>query len=384
MNKIGLLLPRSTFYNNINLELFDGLKQALESKNNQTEVKLIVENIGFGTDKQQIYRAAERLILEEDIKIIVAYIGHRSAQLLRPLLLASNSILIVLDAGAHLPQEYSTCPNIVYHSLHNSLGAWLTAKKAVSDNYSKGGLVTGYYDAGYLQTYSMTKSYVNAGGEIVFNHATGFKPNDFTMTPLKEFLKTHPNSALLSLFSADFTQWYFNELKENLKEEDFTVYLSPFSLDENVLSQTIHPEKKIFGVASWLKNLQNEENKIFTNTLKSLQKNTSIFSLLAWECASIITIVSDVIIQEGNSISNLPKLLSSFTFESPRGTVSFHEKTNTTLSPLYEVEVVKTNEDKCELKLLSKIDHTHSPFETISTLELNDSISAWHNSYTCI
>ncbi|MDI9308850.1 MAG: ABC transporter substrate-binding protein [Limnohabitans sp.] len=384
MNKIGLLLPRSTFYNNINLEIFDGLKQALKSKNSQTEVKLIVENIGFGTDKQQIYRAAERLILEEDIKIIVAYIGHRAAQLLRPLLLATNSILVVLDAGAHLPQEYSTCPNIVYHSLHNSLGAWLAAQKAMNDNHTKGGLITGYYDAGYLQTYSMTKGYLMAGGEIVFNHATGFKPEDFTMAPLKEFSKAFPKSALLSLFSADFTQWYFNELKENLKEEDFTVYLSPFALDENILAQTNHPDKKIFGVAAWLKNLDNDENKIFTNTFNSLEKNTSIFSLLAWECASLITIISDIITQEGNSISNLPKLLGSFTFESPRGTVSFHEKTNTTLSPLYEVEVVKTNEDKCKLKLLSKIEDTHSPFETISTLELNDSISAWHNSYTCI
>src|SRR3989338_2192712 len=100
MPKIGVLLPRSSYY----------------------------EIIGFGADKNSVYRAAERILLDENIAVVFAYLTQRSAQLLRPLFMAANRLLIVLDAGANLPQEWPTTPNILYHSLHNSLGAWLSGK----------------------------------------------------------------------------------------------------------------------------------------------------------------------------------------------------------------------------------------------------------------
>ena len=71
MNKIGLLLPRSSFYNTIGFDLFEGLKSGLK-KIGRDDIKLVTENIGFGTDKQQCYRSAEKLLLEEDVDLIIA------------------------------------------------------------------------------------------------------------------------------------------------------------------------------------------------------------------------------------------------------------------------------------------------------------------------
>ena len=65
------------------------------------------------------------------------------------------------------------------------------AKEAVNDNNQTAGVVTGYYDGGYLHTYSMSKGFEQAGGSIVFNHATGYKNEDFTMTPLINHLENH-------------------------------------------------------------------------------------------------------------------------------------------------------------------------------------------------
>src|SRR5690606_28766694 len=99
-------------------------------------LKIVSENIGFGADKQQCYRAAENLIFNHDVDVIVAYIGQRMAQLLKPLLLSCNKLLLVLDSGANLPQEHPECPNIVYLSLHNALGAYLSARLAIKDGYT--------------------------------------------------------------------------------------------------------------------------------------------------------------------------------------------------------------------------------------------------------
>ena len=132
MQTIGLLLPRSTFYETIGFDLYEGLRSGLLQLG-RDDIKIKTENIGFGADKQQCYRSAEKLLLEDNASIVIAYIGHKTAQLLRPLFLAANKILIVLDSGAHLSQEYSSSPNIIYHSLHNALGASFRQERKASN-----------------------------------------------------------------------------------------------------------------------------------------------------------------------------------------------------------------------------------------------------------
>jgi len=81
--KVGLLLPRSSFYTSISFDIFNGVKSKLHLDNNE-EIKIFTENIGFGAEKHVVYRAAEQLIMQHDVDVIFAYIGHSIAQLLRP------------------------------------------------------------------------------------------------------------------------------------------------------------------------------------------------------------------------------------------------------------------------------------------------------------
>lgn len=381
MQKIGFLLPRSSFYDTMGFDLFEGLRSGLQHIE-KDDVKIIIENISFGADKQQCYRCAEKLVLEENVAIVVAYIGHRMAELLKPLFLATNKILLVLDSGASMPQEWPTCSSIFYHSLQNAFGAWLTAQKAVKEGYQTGGMVTNYYDGGYLHTYSITKGYEWAKGTICFNHATGFKPEDFTMEPLQNHLSQNPNSALLSLFSGDFTQWYFAELKKWFENKDVPVYLSPFGLEETMLDNAVFASNKISGVAAWSRNIATPENKIFIETITASGRNANLFTLLGWESASIINKILELLEIHKNNTSSIAAELMSFDFESPRGKISFDSKTNTAISPLYDVSI-KENKGYCEIVVNGTIDNIKSEFETFSTLNLDNAVSAWFNSYTC-
>jgi branched-chain amino acid transport system substrate-binding protein len=321
-------------------------------------------------------------VLEENVAIVVAYIGHRMAELLKPLFLATNKILLVLDPGASMPQEWPTCSSIFYHSLQNAFGAWLTAQKAVKEGYQTGGMVTNYYDGGYLHTYGITKGYEWAKGTICFNHATGFKPEDFTMEPLQNHLSQNPNSALLSLFSGDFTQWYFAELKKWFENQDVPVYLSPFGLEETMLENAVFASNKISGVAAWSRNIATPENKTFMDTIVTSGRKANLFNLLGWESASIINKILELLEIHKNNTSSIAAELMSFDFESPRGKISFDSKTNTTVSPLYDVTVIE-NMGNCEIVVNGKIDNIKTEFETFSTLNLDNAVSAWFNSYTC-
>jgi branched-chain amino acid transport system substrate-binding protein len=383
MQTIGILLARSSYYQTIGFDLYEGLRSGLKHSG-RSDIRIVTENIGFGADKQQCYRCAEKLLLEENTSVVIAYIGHRMAQLLRPLFLASNKILIVLDAGANLPHEWPTCPNIFYHSLHNSLGASLAAKQATNDGYISAGMVTGYYDGGYLHTYSISKGFEETGGTISFNHATGYKTEDFTIAPLINHLKQFPNSALLSLFSGDFVQWYFEGIKNLFEGQNLPIYLPPFGFEEMMLSDAEFPSDNIKGIAAWSKKLEFEENKTFIEAMTTAGRIPNLFSLLSWESASIALKVIELIDEHKNNTPQIATNLQSFTFQSPRGRIYFDSKTNTSIAPLYNATIIATNEGKCEVQIESMANDVFENFEKLSTQELNNSTSAWHNSYACI
>jgi branched-chain amino acid transport system substrate-binding protein len=382
MYKIGLLLPRSTFYETIGFDLFEGLRSGLKNTG-LTNFKIITENISFGADKQQCYRSAEKLILEENVDLVVAYIGHRMAELLKPLFLASNKILIVLDAGANIPNEWPSCPNIFYHSLHNALGSWLTSRKAVADGYETGGMITGYYDGGYLHTYSLSKAFEESGSTISFNHATGYKAEDFTMEPLKNHLDQNPKSALLSLFSGDYLQWYFAEIKKWFENENLPIYLTPFGMEETMLENAVFPSNNVNGIIAWSKKIDTPENAIFMETITEAGRTPNLFSLLGWETAQIVAKTLDLINEYKNKTSTIASHLQNFEFTGPRGNIFFDNKTNTSISPLYEASIIENN-GMCALKVGDEIKDVKTEFDKLVQLDLNNVTSAWYNSYTCI
>ncbi|MFC7773805.1 ABC transporter substrate-binding protein [Flavobacterium sp. GCM10027622] len=383
MRKIGLLLPKSTYYTTIGFDLFEGLKSNLK-KLGLEDFKIVTENIGFGADKQQCYRSAEKLLLDESADLVIAYIGHRMAELLRPLFLATNKILIVLDAGANMPQEWSVCPNIIYHSLHNSLGAFLSSKLAIKKGYTTGGMITGYYDGGYLQTYSLSKSFENEGGTICFNHATGYKEEDFTMEPLTGFLNSYPDSAFLSLFSGDYVQWYFEKIKALFNGTNIPIFLAPFGFEETMLKNVICPSDNIHGIASWSKNIINPENKAFIETIESLGKTPNIFSLLGWESAELVKKIASLLESNTNNIPKVIEGLNEFQFKSPRGMITFYSKHNQTIAPLYEASIVPDANGNCSVLINSTIENTNHYFDDLYSQELEGITSAWYNSYVCI
>lgn len=382
MPTIGILLPRSTYYNSIGFDLFQGLRSGM-TRAGREDIRIVTENIGFGAEKNTVYRAAEKMIMEDNVSVVLAYITPRSAQLLRPLFMSSNRLLIVLDSGASLPQEWPATPNILYHSLHNALGAWYSGKLAAQSGNKEGGMVTGYYDGGYLHTAALTYGYTQHGGNIQFNHATGFMQSDFKMEPLRELRANHEGSCLLSLFSGDFNEWFLRDIKSLYGDNCPPIYKAPFGLEETMLEKSVHTGQTIRGYASWSKHLQNPQNAVFIETLQEAGFTPNLFSLLGWEAADLAIAALDLMTTHKNNGRLVTEELKSFTFDSPRGSVHFHKEYNTTLAPLYQVDVVANEEGNCQIAITDVVSEVDSDFEQMAQIELEGTISGWFNSYVC-
>ncbi|MFM2017861.1 MAG: hypothetical protein RL007_1517 [Bacteroidota bacterium] len=382
MDKIGLLLPRSSYYQSIGFELFDGFRSGLKQYGHD-EVKVVTENIGFGADRQQVYRSAEKLLMEENAGIVFAYVGHRTAQLLRPLFMAANKLLVVLDAGANLPQEWPVSANIIYHSLHNSLGAYLAAQRAVHDGFSQGGMVSNYYDGGYLHTLAITNGFINKGGTICFNHATGYTPEEFKLNPIVEHVDKFPDSCLLPVFSGDFAEWLYRDLKKLFPEKLPPLYLPPFALEETMLSKSVFPGPSAYGIAAWSKHLDNTENRIFTEAMAESGRNANLFSLLGWEGARIAVEALARMTENKNDAWLTGEQIKTFRFQSPRGEIYFDAATNTSLAPMYEAQLEDDSSGNCRLKITGDAKETSAAYTAMTAPPLENVISGWYNSYTC-
>lgn len=383
MESIGILLPRSTFYASISFDIFEGFRAALRHIGRE-DIKIVSENIGFGAEKQECYRAAERLILQENVPVVFAYIGHRTAQLLRPLFMAANKLLVVLDAGSHLPHEWPTSPNIFYHSLHNALGAWLSAQKAFSIGYSQAGMVSGFYDGGYLHTYAMTHGFHKEGGSIVFNHATGYQRNEFSLKALQGYLSSYPSACLLALFSGDFSQWFLEELGLMFPIKPPTVFAAPFSFEESMLEQLPFKGQCMHGIAAWSRHLDTEENQTFVDSLYRQGRQANLFSLLGWEAAFIGVKVLELIDIYHHNTLKVSQDLKAFSFNGPRGKCCFHEATQHTLSPLFNTVLTGDAKGNCAIEIQGEVMATEAAFNELTAQPLDNAVSGWYNSYACI
>lgn len=385
MYKFGLLLPRSDYYTTIGFDLFDGLKHGLHFLQRK-DITVVCDNIGFGTEHQNCYRAVEKMLMQDDVSIVFAYISHRTAQLLRPLFLASNKLLVILDSGANLNQEWPQSPNLFYISLNNSLGNMLAIESAVKSGKNKTGVVTGYYDGGYLQTFAASHGCSTFNSEIVFNHATGYKRESFTMEPLKSFVEAYPNSHIHGIFSGDFVQWFFEDLNIHFPDKNLTITLPPFALEESMLKEAEFPGVQTYGIASWSEKLPINENQKFIESLSSKGKNVNLFSLLGWEAALIANHLTTLLEEQKYNGRKVGEALLNFRYVGPRGETYFHKPTQTTLSPMYSTTIIETENGKCALGELNELpsEFILSSFESLVKQPLNNAISGWYNSYVCI
>lgn len=383
MPKIGILLPRSNFYSGMSFDFVEGFKAGLKQIK-RDDIEIVVENIGFGAEKQAAYQAAESLLIKENVQIVLAYIGHKTAQLLKPLFMSANRLLIVLDSGSNMPQEWPVCPNIIYHSLNDCLACYFSAKQAFLDGHEQAGMVTGYYDGGYLHTLALTQSYVDAGGSIVFNHATGYVPEDFSMSALNTHLSNYPGAAFLCIFSVDYSQWFFRDLKEQVTEKQTAVYASSFMLEESSLGQIPFPESKVKGFVSWSKELDNPENKMFVDEMFEAGREANYFSLLAYESVCLVQECIKLLEENQKRVPVAVQKLNGFQFKSPRGQVKFYPAFNYTLSPMYHVEIVADEAGMSKLKVLDLRSDCEADFEKMAEIDLDGVTSGWFNSYVCI
>ncbi len=382
MKQIGILLPRSGVFPTMTFDLVDGFKNALnESGANNYELK--TAGIGHGGNNKEIYTAVEQLILN-GASIIVGYFNPSTVTILEPLMKASNTLMISLDAGYHLPPSVQQPQNTFTVSLHGTLAARITPLIAAKRGAEKFAFTCSFYDAGYRIPFGLFNGLDENNCQIVFNHTTKLKSSEFTIEPLISFITNNTDTAIFSATCADMTKDLFEAAAVSSAFTDVPWFASSFTAEETWLSQMTFPNATISAIVPWGRQLNNPENDTFATKMTEKNRTPNLFSLLGWEAGLIVAEA----LKHANVSAQIAALKTS-SFSTPRGTLHFDPNTLEAITPLYQGTIVR-NEDNgtCRLAIGEAIPENiikmnYSKLRTESAL-LENGNTSWFNCYGCL
>lgn len=385
MLRAGILMPRSTLYPSLGLDLLNGLKQSLKQQQFFDEVKLLIDNIGFGTDEPDIYSKAEKMLLQEDTDIVLVCADSRIAEMLQPLFTASNKILIVVNFGASFPDSWQPAPTTITHTLNFALHAGLTGKLAAAETNKQAVNVISYYDGGYRQCYTLLTGHQHNGGVPRFNHITHLKLSEFTLQPMVEYLEQNTDvQTLLCLFSGEQAVRFYQEVPPLQEQFNLNLYVSPMMLEDSLKVHlgSSFSIRNVKGFIPWHASLGNENNQLFKDFYtKATGQPVNYFSLLGWDAGLVIKeIVNQHQTGETNATA-VVKALGGRNMNSPRGWLKIDAATQQTYGPSYlaacnnhfEITAGTPVED-IENEWIAFTKHSLPPGES----------SSWRNTYLCI
>lgn len=380
--RIGILLPRSTDYPAMGFDILDGLRSCLKQEG-ITEVSVIPENIGFGEDRQANYAKAEKLFMQDDVDLLVAYLSVTNAEALYSLIKTVGKPLLVLDPGMNHP-TVAPESNVFFISLQGMHASYLAGKKA-----AEGGaeviMATSFYDGGYRGPWAYNMGIEAAGGRVVHNYVGHYKESEFTVKPMLDAMAEKKTERIAACFSTYLSTLFVNGLHEqNDSLPPATYYCSSFMAEEQLLGSYKLPGGNFYVFIPWSSGVNNESNNLFKETiLKEKKKTANLFHLFGWEAGMIATYLIRQAENSGTSITDAARSLGSYQYNSPRGKVYMHPETRTTYAPLHYAEIRTGEENKCRLEIIEQVEIASEEHKEIMNKKPEGMTSGWFNNYFC-
>jgi branched-chain amino acid transport system substrate-binding protein len=370
--KIGFLLPRSSDYATMGFDILDAFRIQLQLLGID-DLKLVTENIGFGDDQQLCYAKAEKLLLEEDVQLLVAYNGVLNAEPLYQLAQSSGKAFLFLDPGMQMPLE-DRLPNNWFLSLQGIDACYRLGQLAGQGKRSVL-MASSFFDAGYKGPFFNTNGINAMGGTVSGNYVSTHKISEFNIDRYLELLHENNPEAVIANFSIYLTNLFMKELKaKGAVGTPLPFYCSPFMAEETLLTNSDFPTGVFHTIVPWATTLENEAQFLFLKSIRE-QKNkaANLFHLLGWEAA----IVAFQLLNYG------PQSLANWSFESPRGKVTFDAKTQTSYAPLYQGMIVSDADGKCSLKIDQKLEIMQEEHMQNWAHKQDGTHSGWKNNFFC-
>lgn len=370
--KIGILLPRSVEYPAMAFDLLDGLRINLRLQN--LDVQIYTENIGFGESPDITHAAAEKLVINHDVQLLIAYATSLNAETLYSFAATVGKPILFLDAGMEIFEQppHPLCRHLTLQGLM----ACLLAGELAGEGNKKVYAAASFLDGGYRGSWAFQKGIEKSGGMVAGHFVSNYQPAEFTLEQLTGQLKISEAQSVTASFSSYFLSLFLEHM-QNAGEHAHSIpmYCSPFMADEQLLSGINFPGGIFHTVVPWATSLNGDANLKMTAAIQTEKgKTANIFHLLGWE-AAIIT--KQILL---NSINDI----DGWSYESPRGIVTFHPETKSAYAALYKGRIIAGSNNRCTLDIGNEIAVSGEAHRALHFSRPDGMFSRWKNNFFCI
>ncbi|MBK9486058.1 MAG: ABC transporter substrate-binding protein [Chitinophagaceae bacterium] len=382
MFTIGVLLPGSTLYPSIGMDFLQGIKAGFKF-HQQTAPDIKVELISFGLKDDEIYAAAERLLLVNNADVLVAYAGDHHAEKLAPLCAAAGKLLLMTNGGASYPFFKEKISHTIFHSFNDCLCAFLTGRYAARQEGGHGGiLATSFFDGGYTHTHAMSNAFMLAGGQIMHNYVSHYKKEEFNTDTLTTFIQDNPDTRkLLAIYSGDMARLFYEKMMPVQQEYNLQWYVSPMMFDRTPgdFAEPRPAAPDMCGYTNWLPELENETNQQFIQYFKTEHgKEANLFSMQGWESALLVMQYLKIR-QDAAGTEAAIDLLQAEKINSPRGELVLNEQRHI-IGPVH----FASSTGNLQVTITDSITELQQVWAEMCAQIPTDAVSAWRNTYLCI
>jgi branched-chain amino acid transport system substrate-binding protein len=377
--KIGILFPLSNTYPGMGLDFMDGLNTFLKYKQHTGNVTFLKEGIGFGAIEKDVCMKAEKLLISDDVDILIAYLDEKVLPILYPLVQATGKLMLVVNPGANYPVNWISQPNVIRLNLQHAFLCWLTGALAARSGNGNAALATTYYDCGYLHSAVIVKNFLDSGGNIKYNYINSQAYNEsFDIKQLTDFLSGNPDCEnLLCVFDELPASLFYRLLDKFESNSPLHLFTSPMMLQQKPAGD--HKAGFSFsidGYLPWQPGLENEANQLF---LKTCTRPSTIFSLLGWETAMLL---DEIIQQQKGDFANGDKIVSNLktrSINSPRGELKLDPETQYYIAPAIRYSL-KAGSLIPETSVVADLENEWRLFTSEPT---TGAVTGWMNTYLC-
>lgn len=384
MPSIGVLLPGSTLYPSIGMDFLQGLKSCF-SFHQYNDIHYQVSMIGYGIKDDDVYAAAEKLLVADNADVVIAFAGDYHAARLSPLFAAAGKLLIITNGGANYPEVFNPpVSHTIFHSLNDCLCCFLTGKYAARQEGGHGAImIASFFDGGYRHTHAMNNAFQLAAGAIKHYYVCHFKKEEFNTDSLTAFIKENPDvKKVLAVLSGDVTRFIFKDLAAAQQESQLQWYAAPMMFDSTP-GDFEEPKPEVpggmCGYTNWVPELGNEANIAFLDHYKNANgKEANLFSMQGWENALLVMKYLEQLATAAHTQAAIDQL-AGIPIQSPRGSIYVHEQRHV-LGPAYLVKAT----GRLQVTVEDVMPDTSTAWQDMQEQIPDEPFSSWRNTYLCI
>lgn len=376
---IGILLPHSNAHPGIFKDFMDGFNSLLAKKELTGSVTIKKESIGFGGMEKEVYAKAEKLLVSDDVDILVAYMDEKVTGMIYSLVQSTGKLLIVVNPGANHPLNWIAQSTVIHLNLQHAFLCSLTGRLAAATKNQSAAYASSFYDCGYLHSADMVKNFITCGGHILHNYINNQAYDEnFEINQLTDFLTFSTDCKnILCVYDEKPASLFFERLNNHKADHPLILYVSPMMITENALEKIGEGFNfSINGYLPWQPGIDTADNQ---NFVKSCTRPATIFSLLGWESAMVIDEIltnykNDL--QEGEAI--VEHLLRS-PLAGPRGEMKLDSETGYYKAPVGRF-ILEQGSNNASVEWITDIE---KEWRTFSAIETEGAVTGWTNTYLC-